>query len=192
MRGKKLFYFDLETTGLDHTRHGIHQLAAILEIDGQEVGHLSLNMAPEEGVEVTQEALDTCGVTLEEIKAYPPAAEARQKLVSTMDKFCDRFDKRDKFFLVRYNNAHFDNQFLRAFWPDKYFGSYFWSNPLDAMVLASQHLIDVRDQLANFQLGTVSNHLGLTPEGMLHDALTDTLLTRNIYRFVTGQTLVEL
>ena len=41
----------------------------------------------------------------------------------------EKFDKKDKFFLVGYNNASFDNQFFRAFFVqnnDMYFGSYFW------------------------------------------------------------------
>ena len=31
----KLFYFDVETTGLDAKKHGIHQLSGAIEIDGK-------------------------------------------------------------------------------------------------------------------------------------------------------------
>ena len=42
---KKIFY-DLETTGVDHRRNGIHQLAGCIEIDGEIVESFNFKVAP--------------------------------------------------------------------------------------------------------------------------------------------------
>ena len=58
-------------------------------------------------------------VTREQILAYPPMQQVYQEFVSMLGKYVDKFNKKDKFFLVGYNNAAFDNQFLRGFFSCK-------------------------------------------------------------------------
>jgi DNA polymerase III subunit epsilon len=105
-----------------------------------------------------------------------------------MGNYVDRYDKKDKFYLVGYNNASFDNPFFRAFFAqcgDNYFGSWFWSCPIDVMVLAGQYLMGERVGMENFQQGTVAAHLGIQvdPE-RLHDAVYDVEVMREIYRYM--------
>jgi DNA polymerase-3 subunit epsilon len=65
---------------------------------------------------------------------------------------------------------------------DKYFGSWFWSNSLDVMVLATQKLLSKRAKMENFKLKTVAAEFGITiDEQRLHDAQYDIDLTRYIY-----------
>ena len=101
----------------------------------------------------------------------------------------DKFNKKDKFFLVGYNNAAFDNQFLRGFFlqnADKYFGSWFWANTLDVMVLATDYLMDIRPDMENFKLSTVAETLGVQVDGdSLHNALYDIELTKAVFDIVT-------
>ena len=98
-------------------------------------------------------------------------------------------NKQDKFFLAGYNNASFDNQFLRAWFlqnGDKYFGSYFWSNSIDVMVLATPYLASQRSQMENFKQGTVAKALGIEiDESRLHDALYDIQVCKSIYDIVS-------
>ena len=93
-------------------------------------------------------------------------------------------------YLVGYNNASFDNQFFRAFFTqnrDNYFGSWFWADTLDVMVLASNFLRDRRHEMENFQLKTVAKFLGVeVDETKLHDAEYDIYLTIEIFKIVTG------
>ena len=70
---------------------------------------------------------------------------------------------------------------------DKYFGSYFWSNSIDVMVLATLRLLGVRPTMENFKLMTVAKTVGVQiDESKLHDAMYDIYLTREIYnRIIT-------
>ena len=41
-----------------------------------------------------------CNVSKEQIQAYPPMREVYVKFVNMLSKYVDKFDKKDKFFLV--------------------------------------------------------------------------------------------
>lgn len=185
----KLFFFDTETTGTDYQKHGIHQLSGIVVIDGIEKERFNIKIVPWNDCEYTDEALKVTGKTLEEIKAYPNTEqEAMVQILEILDKYVKKFNKKDKFYMVGYN-VHFDNQMLRALFIrcfENYFGSYFWSNPIDVMTLASIKLLSHRSYMDNFQLMTVAKTLGLL-EGKdlnFHDALFDVEITKDIYDFL--------
>lgn len=184
----KILFFDVETTGLDYKIHGMHQISGAMEIDGQIVESFNFHINPAPQLEVNPEAIKVSGKTIDEIRAYPSEAEVYRKFIAMLLHNIDKFDKFDKAFLAGWNNAAFDNGFLRAFFErngDKYFGSWFWSNPLDVMVLATQHLLSERHTMLNFKLMTVAAHLlGGIDESKLHDATYDIELTRNIYQIV--------
>lgn len=185
----KIVFFDLETTGTNPGKHGIHQISGEIVIDGQTVEQFDFKVRPNPAAQIEAEALQVAGVTEEQIKAYPPMGEVYQQFVSMLDKYADRFDKKDKFFLAGYNNAAFDNQFLRGFFlqnGDKYFGSWFWSNSIDVMVLATQYLLARRQDMENFKQGTVAKYLGIeVQDDKLHDALYDIQICKDIYDIVT-------
>jgi DNA polymerase-3 subunit epsilon len=68
---------------------------------------------------------------------------------------------------------------------DEYFGSWFWSNSVDVMVLASNYLLDRREEMENFKLSTVAKFLNIAVEDdALHDAQYDIELTKLIYDIV--------
>jgi DNA polymerase-3 subunit epsilon len=188
----KIFY-DTETTGLEHRRHCIHQLAGCVEVDGEVRAWFDFRMAPHPKAEVLPEALTTSGVTEAEIRAYPTMERAFNQFKTVLSKFIDPYNPKQKAFLVGYNNWRFDDDFLRILFHlngDKYFGSWFWHNGLDVMVLASQYLLDRRVSMPSFKLKDVARELGLdvdvdVDETDLHDAIYDVKLTRSIYRIVT-------
>jgi DNA polymerase III subunit epsilon len=185
----KLFFFDLETTGVNPAKNGIHQISCEIVIDGitKEVHDWRVRPNPQAIIE--QEALDVAGVTKEQILAYPPMKDIYLQMIHTLSQYVDRYSRTDKFFLVGYNNASFDNQFLRGFFlqnGDQYFGSWFWANSIDVMVLATQYLMDRRAKMENFKLATVAKEMGVTmDESRLHDASYDLYLTKAIYEIVT-------
>lgn len=104
-------------------------------------------------------------------------------------KYVDKFDKKDKFHLVGYNNAGFDNSFLRAFFVqngDNYFGSFFWADSIDCYVLASNLFKKKRASFENFKQMTVAKRLGIeVDESKLHDAEYDIDLCMQIYNKVS-------
>lgn len=185
----KLFFFDLETTGLNPAKHGIHQISGEIVIDGVTKETFNFKVQPNPKALIDSTALEVGNVTLQQILDYPPMQEVFDKLQALLGKYVNKFDKTDKYFLVGYNNASFDNDFLRGFWlqnNDKYFGSWFWSNSIDVMVLAAQHLAVKRSEMQNFKLVTVAKQLGIeVEEEKLHDAHYDVYLTRKIYDIVT-------
>lgn len=186
---KKLFY-DVETTGVDERKHSIHQISGCVEIDNEIVEYFNFLTRPNPKARIEEEALKVGGVTLEQIQAYPPMEVVFGQLKALLRKYCDPYDKKDKFYLVGFNNRGFDDRFLRAWFEqneDQYFGSWFWSNSLDVMVQASEYLINRRVNMTDFKLMTVAAEVGLVvDESKLHDAKYDIELTRSIYRIVTG------
>ena len=192
----KLLFFDLETTGVKFWRNGIHQIGGIVDIDGQEAERFDIRLAPNPAATIEQEALDVAGVTLEQIQSYQPMEDGYRQLVSILSKYVNKFDKRDKMYLVGYNNAGFDNSFLRALFQqcgDKYFGSSFYPNCMDVYVMVTPFLMGVRNDMENFKLMTVAKTMGIEiDENKLHDATYDIELTRDIFYKIINKMDVKL
>lgn len=182
---RKILFFDLETTGVKFWKNGIHQIGGIVDIDSEEAERFDIRVAPNPQAVIEKEALDVAGVTLEQVQSYMPMREGYDKLMGILTRYVNRYDKKDKFYLAGYNNASFDNAFLRAFFVqngDNYFGSYFWPNCIDVYVMATPHLFDKRPSLPNVKLMTVAKEMGIKiEESRLHDATYDIELTREIY-----------
>lgn len=187
----KILLFDLETTGLNPVRHGIHQVSGKVIIDGIVRQSFDFKVRPKDGAEYEQAALNVGRVTREQLEAYPPMRGVFGEFILMLDQYVSKFDKSDKFFLLGYNNAHFDNPFFRQWFLDngsKYFGSYFWSNSLDAMVLATAFLCGRRASMQDFKQSTVAAALGIQIDpAKLHDASYDTELCHAIYDKVCGK-----
>lgn len=146
----KQLFFDLETTGVDHKIHGIHQLSGWVVINGKAIEEFDIKMQPFHHREINPEALKVASITEAELAGYMKPEHAYYQFTHLLSKYVSKFNKTDKFFLAGYNNASFDNQFLREWFlhnGDMYFGSWFWPNSLDVMVLATQHLLGTRQQI---------------------------------------------
>lgn len=184
----KLLFFDLETTGVNPGKNGIHQISGEIVIDGVTKEKFDFKVQPNPKAVIEEQALQVAGVTREQVMAYTPMREIYNQFVGMLGKYVNKFNKTDKFFLVGYNNASFDNQFLRGFFlqnGDNYFGSWFWSNSIDVMVLASNKLADRRHEMENFKLSTVAKFLGVqVNDDDLHNAFYDIYLTKAIFDIV--------
>lgn len=187
----KVFLYDLETTGLDPKSNATHQLSGKIIIDGKEVEKFDFHIQPFDGAEISQEALDVSGVTREQLATYPTEEEVFPKVLAMCSKYVNRYDRTDKFYQLGFNVQHFDNQFLRAMFDRqgiRFFGSYFWSNCLDAMLLATPALIDKRPAMPNFKQSTVAEYLGIKiDESRMHNANYDIELAQAIYDKVCGK-----
>ena len=154
----KVVFFDLETTGTLVNKHGIHQISGMIVIDGEVKETFDFKVQPNPKAEIVQEALDVAGVTKEQILSYPAMGYVYGQFTAILNKYVDKYNKQDKFFLAGYNNASFDNQFLRAWFL----------------------------QMENFKQGTVAKALGIEiDESRLHDALYDIQVCKSIYDIVS-------
>jgi DNA polymerase III subunit epsilon len=198
MKSTKLCFLDCETTGIDVKKNALIQVAGVMcEIDKDgklvELGRVDLRMAPFASDIIDDEALKINGVKREEFQGLGRyAIDARTQCTVFIDflaKYIDKYDKLDKAFLVGYN-AMFDYNFLRQWFEkcgDKYFGSWFWFPPLDAMNMAALYLLEYRKVIPNFKLATVAETLGCTVPGSLHDAWTDIKITQEIFSKLFNQ-----
>lgn len=187
----KLFFYDLETTGTNPGRHGIHQISGEIVIDGKSVETFDFKVQPNPKAQIEDAALAVGGVTREQIMAYPPMGQVYTQLVTMLAKYVNKYDKTEKFHLVGYNNRGFDDNFFRGFFlqnGDNYFGSWFWADSIDVLVLASTFLADRRADLPNFKLATVADFLGIdTTAGKLHDASFDIYVTKAVFDFIMSK-----
>lgn len=191
----KLFFYDLETTGTNPGRNGIHQISGEIVIDGKSVETFDFKVQPNPKALIEDAALAVGGVTREQIMAYPPMGQVYTQLVTMFAKYVNKYDKTDKFHLVGYNNRGFDDNFFRGFFlqnGDNYFGSWFWADSIDVLVLASTFLADHRAELPNFKLATVADFLGIdTTAGKLHDASFDIYVTKAVFDFIMSKFIIR-
>ncbi|AGM14112.1 exonuclease [Croceibacter phage P2559Y] len=185
----KIFY-DVETTGTKSNKHSIHQLSGIVEVDGVVAEEFNYKVRPHPKAEITKEAMSVCGKTEKEILAYPEMGIVFAAFSNLLKKYVNPYEKTSKAWLIGFNNRSFDDLFLRMFFElnkNPYYNSWFWSDSIDVLCLASEYLMDRRTSMPSFKLKRVALELGLlVDENELHDALFDARITRDIYRIVTG------
>lgn len=186
---KKLLYIDIETTGLDPKTHGIIQLSGFMVIDGERSNDFNFTMKPFKGDLVNADALKANSTTLEHIQAYREPETVYREFINIIARQCDKFNKKDKFFFVAYNSP-FDSEFMRQWFlknGDSYFGSWFWSPILCIMNLAGWKLMNKREELENFKLGTVAEYLGIElDKNQLHDGMYDINLAYQVEQKLLG------
>lgn len=184
----KLFFYDLETTGTNPGRHGIHQISGQIVVDGKTVESFDFKVQPNPKAQIEEAALAVGNVTREQVLAYPTMDKVYNQLLSMLGKYVDKYNKHDKFHLVGYNNRGFDDQFFRGFFlqnGDNYFGSWFWADSIDVLVLASLFLAPKRNTMKDFKLATVASELGIDTNGALHDASFDIEITKKVFYHIT-------
>lgn len=185
----KIFYFDVETTGLSPVKNSIHQLAGIIEIDGQVTDEFNIKMQPVEMDQLPEDYVTPVGgITKADFRTYGTQEEGYKLLMSKLNTSIDRFDRQDKFFISGYNCQNFDMNFLRKLFDNhqnSFIPAYFWSSSLDVMVLAANALIETRKTMPNFKLETVAKQFGIEIQGKgFHDAMSDIRATREIYQIL--------
>ena len=109
-----ILYFDVETTGLSAYDNSIIQIAGIIKVDGQEVDRFNFKMQPYRYDNISEQAIATHGISIDQMKQFDLPEVAFKRLVGIFDKHVDKFNKKDKFVVAGYN-VNFDVKFLRQF-----------------------------------------------------------------------------
>jgi DNA polymerase III epsilon subunit-like protein len=185
---KKVLYMDVETTGVEPGKHGIIQLAALMEIGGDVVDTFNMKFQPHEGAEINPDALKVTNTDPEELKTRTTSSDAYRSFLRWIDKHIGKYDKADKAYPAGYN-VNFDLSFLDAWFRhhgNKFgTGSYHNWKMLDPLSLF--RLWDFQGQLSlpNYKLQTVCEHFGVQIDA--HDALSDIKATRELLQMILGK-----
>lgn len=176
----KIFYFDVETTGLNPEQNAIIQLAGIIVVNGKVMEEFEFKIAPFDTDQISQEALDVHGYSLEQIKEFTHPSVVYLQLLKIFSKYVEKFDKSDKMTPAGYN-VRFDMEFLKNFFlknGDVYFGSWLNWKMIDPLPIL--HFIDFAGaiSLPDYKLVTVCSYFGI--EIQAHDALSDIRATRQL------------
>ena len=177
----KMLFIDLETTGTEPGRHGVVQIAGIIEIDGKVVEEFELKSHPFPGQTYDSEALRVIGKTEEEIGSYPEPHLAYKAIVCLFNKYIDRYNKADKLHMVG-QNPRFDYDFLTAFFQnngDKFLYAYIKYHLIDLIAATALFQAAGKIKVPNMKLETVSSYFGI--EYKAHDAKEDVRITRKLY-----------
>lgn len=175
----KILWFDTETTGLDAVKNDIIQMAGVLVVNGKKVDSFNIRCQPFSYETISQEALDTHGITIETMRSYPTPKEAYRELTGILSKHCDKYNKNDKFYIGG-QNSNFDKSFLQYFFlknDDKFFGSWFYHQTLDLLQLTTILRACGRISADNLKLETIAK-LCKVELYKAHDALADIEATR--------------
>ena len=184
----KLLFIDLETTGTDPEKHGIHQLAGKIIINGVVKEEFNFKCRHHPSAYVVTKALEVSNVTYEDLMGYPEMPIIFKLFDEMISKYVDGTKPNDKFFIVGYNTQAFDFAHLNKWYfrnSSRKFFNTFWTTTLDVMILAAAHLAPRRHLMINFQQRTVAQFLDIeVDEEKLHDAGYDINICHKIYDIV--------
>lgn len=181
-------FYDVETSGLDFNTCSIVQLAGFIIKDGKEVYGFNYKIKPYRGELMSEDSARINGISNEIAYSYPDQKEAWNDFISVLDSLYDV--KKERAYLVGYNNFSFDDKFLRAWFEyngNTKFGWYFYYPSLDVMHMAAMLSVPYRNKLYNFKLSTLYQYIFKRPLKDAHDAMIDIEATKEIFDYFYGQ-----
>ena len=182
---KKILWIDTETGGLDPTRHGIHQIAGIVQIGKEVKEEFNIKMRPFDDDIMEDEALAVSNTTIDEVMKNPlDVIDGFRTLRDTIERYVDKYKPEDKF-IIAGQNPLFDrgfihNLFLKCgiipYGINSHVMNYNCLDLLDlTKLLSNLGLL----KLGNLKLDTVCKFLGISLTA--HDAFSDIKATKEAY-----------
>jgi DNA polymerase III subunit epsilon len=185
---KRILWFDLETTGTDKVKHGIIQIAAMIERDNRIIAEREWTMNPVNKL-IDPKALEVNGMTVEQIRSFLPSHQVYSEFNMFLDQHGFRKQK-DKRYIPGGYNAGFDLDFISQWYLEMSGGPYaFWGHlqfqPIDPYpTIVSMWRAGVIPT-ENCKLETICNHFGIPIDA--HDAMSDIRASRELARMVLGR-----
>jgi len=180
----KLIFIDVETTGVDDSKHGLIQLGGIIEIDGKEADRFNYLIKPFPDDAIEDGALRVTGRSLQEIEGFKNPKEVYFEFMCLLNGYIDKYNRFDKFQFIGYN-SRFDDGFLRTWFKknnDNFYGSYFFWPAIDVSNMAACKYMETRQKFSNFKLMTIAKVAGLEIDlSKAHDAMYDIEVTKNLF-----------
>ena len=168
---------DLETVGLDPTKHGIHTIA-FTDVHG-DLKRIRLNPFSYGKAIYSPKAVEMSGMTVGQLKMLPSAKDAVRVFLREAGKFPG-----EKVTLIGFNISSFDKPMLQelidSVYPGTYY-KYFTHKPVDVFELTKwfQHL-GIIDTGSSQSLEAVAKYFGYAHKP--HDAISDVDVTAKLYK----------
>ena len=157
----KLFT-SIKTTGTIPWKHGITEIAILVEKNGKVIDQMYTKMNPGD-VEFDPKALTINNEKIEDIQKYIPQEFAFKHIEEILNK---HYSQNEKFMIVAYNAPFVYDFILNMF--KRYgvtvnesgeqhnrFFDYFYSPALDVMQLANIAMLDIRQTIPDFKFNTI-------------------------------------
>jgi DNA polymerase-3 subunit epsilon len=178
----KTIFFDTETTGLDSITHDVIQFSGMIVECSKVLEEFDLRIQPRNRKAINQEALDTHGITLEQMYDFIPPTEAYNIIISMFDKYVDRYEPLDKLIPIGHN-IKFDLDMMNQFFKksnDDYFYSFVSGAGIDTLQLAVMYELKKRRRLfKSYKLTNLCKEMNIQLDNA-HDALVDIRATREL------------
>ena len=190
---RTLFFFDTETTGLDPNRHGIVQIAWIIEKPGFPLIERCFDVKLDDNVDINLKALEVNGFTLERLKKGQP----KELVLSELHSDLNETMKGGYEIIPCGQNVKFDVDFLMAMiqkTDHKYeinFGDRSklqLRKPVCTLLMAHFLSFHGKLNLPNYKNVTMAKHFGV-PLPNAHDALGDVHATKQVYHCLEAMLL---
>jgi DNA polymerase III epsilon subunit-like protein len=174
---------DTETTGLDPIDSGAFEIAMLVYQDSQILDEMVFHLNPlDDEVIYHEDAFKVHGITEEEIRSFPPAAEVIPQIAEFLKKYLPE-NLEEKMVFAGYN-CPFDYGHI---------GALFFRNGISISDYFNGKFIDVYEKVKkagnllpktmNQKLGTMTKALGIEHIGA-HGALSDIKATRRLYEVI--------
>lgn len=188
----KLLYLDTETGGLDAKVNPILQVSGIVEIDGVVQQEFDLRLRPHPSDVIDQKAIQANHLESErlyDLDRLEPI-DAYKKLKSIFLTYINKYDKKDKFYLMG-QNVGFDYGFLLELWNrqgDNYLGSFIHYHKIDLIALTAALRIAGKMPMApilpSMKLEALCSYFKMPEQA--HEAMSDIRQTREIFQKYVG------
>jgi DNA polymerase III epsilon subunit-like protein len=193
---QKLFWFDVETTGIDNIQHEIIELSAIVEVSGEVKDRRSWFPSITRPETANPDAMKVNGVSVEEVMARELTQEKMiQEICQWLAQWVNPKDKWD-FYTPAGHNVAFDVGFLKKAFEDQFgvekgnarFSAFFDYHNLDTSIFGIMaHYMNPNWSAPFYGLGKTAAAFGIErDEEKEHGAEYDIELTRNLFRKAIG------
>lgn len=210
-----IFCIDVETTGLNYKENGLIEIAILADVGNYIEDRLYIQIQPfdddiinyenelgqssmswKQFKHFNMESLWNCLVIphqkkVGDLRTGLSSAEAIDKITAFFDKFINKYDIKEKAFILGYN-VRFDLDFLSEFFrkcDNNYLGSYINWRLLDPLYLMWTQSYNSVFKNENFKLETIAKAFRL--EHYPHNALSDIEVTRRIWYKFRPERLIE-
>jgi len=185
---KKVMWIDTETTGLEVDKHGLREVAFIIEIDNVVKERLLLYIDTttyKNEKYISKYVKDMMGVDEEELHKYPDSSAQLKQFIGFIGKYTILDAKNDNFTMAGFN-VEFDFNFIEEWFKDggEYLSFYrsFGYQKIDVLeFVRNLKYLDLFES-ENNKLETLCNHFGIEIDA--HCALSDIEATKKLHELL--------